>query len=466
MTQKSNYLHELLAALAESERKSLLSLPLKGKEKELLELYISYIGKNPPSKEKITERLGMSGSHIDKTSSILLKKCYDALVIEIAMPLWDIFRHKHLPRHFYHELSIRERELKRSGDSKMLAKFYYDAFENIHQLPYQDYDPEEAERFMKSYFTLTPDITNGDRLMIEGRFVRQQITNGLTTSNGVSSLIPIRAKLDELEKLINDSVASLPIVQYDLAAAQFYKVVMPDTDVQRRHFTRSIELVDNDPSTFAVEDPVLLRLKVADTYFQDSDFTKAYGIYSEIIPFKKELIRTQFFHLTTYAHLATLCKKFEVTDNIIKEFFSTYYGTQNWQVQTMADITLAKRYLYSGEVSNAKKHIDRGFLTNEKGIIISFDVELRKLETLYFALSGDLAFAEDLISKHIKFLHSKKISVKESLHGKFFKILREIITERTTGKKLSKQTEELLAEQSSSFQAIYGFLLSKVRQKP
>lgn len=463
MTQKTQYLHELLATLGADELRSLTNVGLKGKEKDLLDLYIRYIGKPAPSKEQIGAELSMSSSHIDKTNSIVLKKCYEALTSN-GIGLWDLFRYKHLPRHLYHDFLLRERELKKANDRVTLAKFYFDAFEAIHQLPYQDYDPSEGERFMNSYFELTPDVSNNDRIMIEGRYIRQAITNGLTSSKGIGSLKHFGAKLGELERLIDESVQPLPKVQFYLAAAHYYKVVEHDEPRQRTYLSNSIDIVKKHPDVFSPEDPILLPLKIADTYFQESNFAEAYKRYSEVVPPAKNLIRTQFFHLTTYAHLATLCKAFEDTDTIIQEFFSPYSDSSNWQVQTMAHITLAKRYLYSGDLAKAKKHIDSGFLTNDKGIIISFDIELRKLETLYFALSGDFSFAEDLIAKHIKFLHSKKISVKLSFHGKFFKVMRDIIEERTTRKRLSAAAEALLTEQSSSFQAIYGILLRKIRK--
>lgn len=464
MTQKTQYLHELLATLNAHELRSLANMGLKGKEKDLFDLYVSYIGKPAPSKEHIGTQLSMSSSHIDKTNSIVLKKCYEVLTSN-GMALWDLFRHKHLPRHLYHDFLLRERELKKANDISALAKFYLDAFETIHQLPYQDYDPSEGERFKNSYFELTPDVSNNDRIMIEGRYIRQTITNGLTTSKGLNGLKYLGKKLEELERLIDISVEPLPKVQFYLAGAQYYKVVEPDEPKQRTYLSHSINIVNEYPDVFAPEDPILLPLKVADTYFQESKFAEAYQRYCQVVPSAKDLIRTQFFHLTTYAQLSTLCKAFEDTDAIIKEFFSPYSDGSNWQVQAMADITLAKRYLYSGDITKAKKHIDSGFLKNDKGVLISFDLELRKLETLYFALSGDFNFTEDLIAKHIKFLHSKKISVKESLHGKFFKVMRDIINELTTSKKLSKTSEELLIEQSSSFQAIYGLLLQELRRK-
>jgi hypothetical protein len=464
MTQKTQYLHELLAALNEDELRSLANLGLKGKEKDLFDLYIRYIGKPAPSKEYIGAELSMSSSHIDKTNSIVLKKCYEALTSN-GIGLWDIFLLKHLPRHLHHDFSLRERELKKANDITQLSKFYFDAFEIIHQLPYQDYDQAEAERFMKLYFELTPNVSNSERLMIEGRYIRQLITSSISSNTKASNFLYLESRLQGLERLIDKTVLPLHKAQFYLACAHYYKVIDSNEQKQRMYLTLCLELAEEYPNDFAINDPPLMRAKIADTYFQESNFEKAYSIYCEIIPKWRELMKTQFFYLSSYAHLATLCGKFTDTDSIIDEFFGQYLQKgQEGQLRTVADITLAKRFLSSGDIKKAKAHIDNGFMANDKGLLLPFDIELRKLETLYFALSGDYAFAEDLIAKHIKFLHSKKISVKSSINGKFFKVMRDIIEERTTGKQLSTASEALLSEQSSSFQAIYGILLSKIRK--
>lgn len=464
MTQKTQYLHELLATLNEGELRSLANLGLKGKEKDLFDLYIRHIGKSAPSKEHIAAELSMSSSHIDKTNSIVLKKCYEALTSN-GMGLWDIFLLKHLPRHLYHDFSLRERELKKGNDKIALSKFYFEAFEIIHQLPYQDFNPSEAERFMKSYFELTPNVSNGERIMIEGRYIRQLITSMTGSGAKASNLFYLESRLKELENLIDESVIPLHKTQFFLASAHYYKVIDNNEKKQREYLSQSLELTEKYPNDFVEIDAPLMRAKIADTYFQESKYEKAYSIYCEIIPKWRELMKTQFFYLSSYAHLATLCGKFTDTDSIIDEFFGPYLQKgQEGQLRTVAEITLAKRFLSSGNIKTAKVHIDNGFMANDKGLLLPFDIELRKLETLYFALSGDFAFAEDLIAKHIKFLHSKKISVKTSVHGKFFKVMRDIIEERTTGKRLSAASEALLAEQSSSFQAIYGIVLAKIRK--
>lgn len=464
MTQKIQYLHELLATLNTDELRSLTNLGLKGKEKDLFDLYIRNIGKPAPSKESIGAELSMSSSHIDKTNSIVLKKCYEALTSN-GMALWDIFLLKHLPRHLYHDFLLSERELKKANDKTALSKFYFDAFEIIHQLPHQDYDPTEAERFMKFYFELTPNVSNSERLMIEGRYIRQLITSSISSNAKVSSLFYLDSRLHELESLIDETVLPLHKAQFFLACTHYYKVIVSNEQKQREYLSQCLELAEKYPNDFAVNDPPLMRAKIADTYFQESNFEKAYSIYCEIIPQWRELMRTQFFYLSSYAHLATLCGKFKDTDSIIDDFFGQYLQKgQEGQLRTVAEITLAKRFLSSEDIKKAKVHIDNGFMANDKGLLLPFDIELRKLETLYFALTGDFAFAEDLIAKHIKFLHSKKISIKVSLHGKFFKVMRDIIEEGTTGKRLSAAAEALLAEQSSSFQAIYGILLRKIRK--
>jgi hypothetical protein len=459
-----NYLHSLLSVLTDKQLETLAIIKLKGKEQQLYKFYLTNKDKTLPSKDAISKSMTMSSSYIDKITSVLLKKCYDVLSSN-RIGLWDIFLIKHLPRHLHHDLSLRERELKKANDIAQLSQFYFDAFEIIHQLPYQDYDQTEAERFMKSYFELTPNVSNGERLMIEGRYIRQLITSSISSNTKASRFLYLKSRLQELESLIDESVLPLHKTQFLLACAHYYKVIDSNEQKQREYLVQCLEIAEKYPDDFAVNDPPLMLAKIADTYFQEGDFEKAYSLYCDIIPKWKEILKTQFFYLSSYAHLATLCGKLEDTASIIDEFFGQYIrGNEEGQIRTVAEITLAKRFLSSGDINKAKIHIDNGFKANDKGLLLPFDIELRKLETLYFALSGDFGFAEDLITKHIKFLHSKKISVKESIHGKFFKVMRDIITERTTGKRLSTTAETLLAEQSSSFHAIYGRLLQKIRK--
>src|SRR6516164_6846535 len=129
MSRRTNYIHELLAILTESELADIRTLDLKGKERAVLDHYIQHIGSEPPTKEAIGSVLSMSGTHIDKTNSIVLKRCYEALVGADSRALWLFLRQKHLPRHIYHELLLEERELTKRSDDDRLASFYYDAFE-------------------------------------------------------------------------------------------------------------------------------------------------------------------------------------------------------------------------------------------------------------------------------------------------------------------------------------------------
>ncbi|HEY6172142.1 MAG TPA: hypothetical protein VIX80_07790, partial [Candidatus Kapabacteria bacterium] len=357
MTQKTQYLHELLATLNEGELRSLAELGLKGKEKDLLNLYIQHIGKPAPSKESIRAELSMSSSHIDKTNSVVLKKCYEALSGSDINKLWSILRNKHLPRSLYHSLALTEREALKSHDRKLIAIFYKDAFECIHTLSYQDYDPKEAERLKQCYYQFQSNVSNDERLMIEGRHIRQLIINSVASSKNLEQFkSEVAGKISVLEITIDESVSKESVIQFYLAIALFYKQIEVNEEKQREYLTRCKNIILSNQEHFPLEDIPLLELKIADTYFQESSFTEAYRRYCQVVPPVKDLLRTQFFHLTTYAHLASLCKEFDDTDSIVKEFFSPYYSSQNWQVQTMADITLAKRYLYSGDLAKAKKH--------------------------------------------------------------------------------------------------------------
>ncbi len=463
MPRKPNYLYELLSSLTEAELASLSALDLKGKELQLFELFCSKIGSGAPTKEEAMAALGISGAHFDKTTSILLKRCYEVLVPQGAPELWVFLRRKYLPRHVYHQFHLEEREQKLSGDSGALAAFYFNAFETLHTMTYEDYDPKEAERFMRCYFELKPNATAAEHIMIEGRWIRQLITNSLSRGSIGEEIRALSTNLATLEAMIDDSMTPLPLCQFYLAIAHFYKVVEIDTDKQRMYLQRTLEVFVANPDDFSTEDIELVKCKIADTYYQDGKFEQAYGRYNQIIPHQIELFKTQYFYTTTFIQLALLCKDFERADSLLAIFYDELLDRAEGQPAAMAAITKAKRYLLERRSEEAKRYIDLGFAINNKNVLLNFDIELRKLESIYFAQIGDFGFTEELIDKHIKFLQSKGIKVKTNLHAIFLKLLRSIMAERSGGKKLSPAEEEQMRVQSSGFVTIYGRLLQTIR---
>jgi hypothetical protein len=405
----------------------------------------------------------MSGTHIDKTNSIVLKRCYETLVGADSRALWLFLRQKHLPRHIYHELLLEERELTKQSDDDRLASFYYDAFELLHTMTFQDYDPSEAERYMQQYFLLKPAASNAEHLMIEGRLLRQRITNLMNYGKLEEGKL-LKPDLVRLEAIIDDSIPPLPIAQFYLACAQYYKVIEIDTERQRSYLNRTLAIFEQHRDEFLLEDIVLLFCKIADTYYQESKFQFAYEEYQKVIPKHPEIFRAQYFFTSTYAQLAMLCSDFSGADRILEEYYGSLIRERTeGQPLVMASILQAKRFLLERKPEQSKPFIDLGFTANDKGLFISFDIELRRLETIYFILSGDVAFGDSLIDKHLKFLQSKKISGKTSQHARFFKLLRAILDERSGGKPISTEMEAALDEFSSGFMAIYGRLLRLVR---
>ncbi|HET9137305.1 MAG TPA: hypothetical protein VFO76_11760 [Candidatus Kapabacteria bacterium] len=464
---KPNYLHELLGALTKAERVTVSSLELKGKEQALLEFFLSRLGQLAPTKEEISAALSMSGAHIDKTSSIILKKSYELLVPAGGTDLWVFLRQKRLIRHLYHELNLEERELLRAKDTKALATFYFEAFETLHAMNFTDYDPDEGKRYMNRYFELKPNVTATERLMVEGRLIRQLIINAQAIGKVDSSLLSLEKDLQRLELLIDDSVAPTSLCQFYLAVTHFYKVVSVDTKKQRQYLQVVLDIMERDKGDFTTEDRELLKCKIADTYYQESEFETAYSIYRQIIPYHVDLFKAQFFFTSTYLQLSIICKDHENTDQIVATFYQLYLdqGADGGQPATSAALCLAKRYLLQWQPEQAYHYITLGFASNDKNILASFEIELRKLETVYFIQKNDLRFAEELIDKHSKYLQSKKISLKSNIHGVFFKLLRAILDERTGGKKLNGEQEQQLANQSSGFVSIYGMLLNNIRNR-
>jgi len=468
LVPKPNYLYEFIEALSSEEKANLAaSVDLKGKERALFDLYLSGEGR-VPSKAAIASELGMSPSHIDKTSSVVLKKSYDVLASD-SRDLWLLLRQKKLIRHFYHELTLEERQLSTSGGTEELAAFYFNAFEALHTMSFQDYDPQEAARFMHCYFELKPQASAAEHIMIEGRLIRQRITNAMARGGGtLSTLHEIEHDLARLEAMIDRSVPSQPVCQLYLAFAQYDKVIVNgNTERQRHHLRMTLAIMEKEHDAYTDEDRQLVHCKIGDTYYQESELEQAYALYKEIIPQWPQVFKTQFFYTSTFAQLSILCNDFLQTDRIIEEFYGPYLaqGAEGGLPAVSAAIQIAKRQLLTANYEEAYRHIQLGYGANDKGLLVPFDIELRKLETIYFALIGNAAFADDLIDKNLKFLQSKGLSVKTSPNAIFFKLIRAILAESVSGKKLTEGQVKQLQEQGQGFAAIGGRLLDYLRTK-
>ncbi len=466
MERKPNYLHSLLAALDGAELTLLRSLELPAKERALFDLYLARISSQAPTKDEAGKLLHITGSHFDKINSLLLKKCYDVLVPNGGGELWLFLRRKNLSRHFYHELALDERQLLRDGDPEALAAFYLSGFENIHQLTFLTYDPKIARRYMDRYFEIKDQITPAERLMIEGRLVRQQIINGNSLGMQQKQKEKFYEDLLRLGELIPRVDTPEPIVQFYLAFALYYKSVSVDPKKNREQLTRAHSIIVANPKEFIDEDEVLLRCMIADTFYQESNFDEAYTQYQTVFAEWEAVMRSQFFFCSSYVQLAVLTNHFTEAKEILDRIFGQHLESlDNAQAATTAAISYAEFALHSGDFDQGKKYIDAAFRHNDKNRLVAFEIKLRKLEAVCFALKGDYLFAESLISKDLKYLQSRGYTLAKSPHGWFFKCLSAIIDERTNGKKLSAKLEAKYQDSLLGFGAIHGKLLEQFRRK-
>ena len=152
----------------------------------------------------------------------------------------------------------------------------------------------------------------------------------------------------------------------------------------------------------------------------------------------------------------------EILDRIFGQYLDS---VDNAQVATTAAISYAELALHSGNYDDGKKYIDIAFRHNDKNLLVAFEIKLRKLEAVFFALKGDYLFAESLIAKDLKYLQSRGYTLAKSSQGWFFKCLSAIIDERTNGKKLSAKLEAKYQDSLLGFGAIHGKLLEQFRLK-
>jgi len=91
---------------------------LRGKEQEVLDLFLLQRKKGAVDKTLVQQELGLSQSHFDKICSVLLDKCYKRIAPDGGLTLLTMLSSKvpALERHFFKELVLQVEQHKTGSD--------------------------------------------------------------------------------------------------------------------------------------------------------------------------------------------------------------------------------------------------------------------------------------------------------------------------------------------------------------
>ena len=440
-------LSEFVGTLLPPERAVLSQLGLRGKQREILKIIIE----DPNDEKKIeckARELEMTSSHLYSTLSMLLQRAYRAFVPEGGVRLLLFLQGHGLPSHFKKELQQQEAELKKNKVCKeQLHQFYLRVLHILAGTTIMRFDRRVYQGVLQLYLRTNPDPQPAD--LIHGEICEVMGALLIAVVNPTRH-DPTLAKQEIFEKL-QDCAHRLqpykhPLAQYHLAYTLFiyYSAFAPDPS----KISELIETLSTQiyllPESIRVDELPKLGLRLASYEFTLGNVKKAYKLYHQQYKSQGlEFFRPYGFHLDRFVRSAIVLKQFDVLDDLLQSGYTPTYSVGNNPIATSGAIYKAQAALLKNDLITARAELYHGFDRNKASqFVFALDLQLRFLEIIIeMKENKPEKYIVQLITRGIKHVHRKGMTIQSGGDVQLFYVLRDILT----GNPKSETVNEYLA---------------------
>lgn len=464
-----NYLFKYLCALTPEERTALAAMQVTEREQQVLDTMLQAVAHKTLQKDDVVQQLGITPVHFDKLCSTLLDKTYAAVVPTGGTDLLYHLNRRTLMSHFHHQMKKQEKQLLASSTpAGELAAFYFRCFTLLHRTSYKYYDDALARKVGDKYLAAKPLATEGDAAFVEACLLTAHIYKTAALGRGKrlaesieQRIVALGNRIAQLDEASNVQAHH----QINKTHITFYTVIDSTPEKRLRYLERAANLCERYPSELSAEEKVLTLCRIAEAHYASCQFEKAASLYHELFSAYTAITQRDFYHTTKYVQVLIVLGNYATAEQLLQQCFGVLMDNKEPTTTTMASLSYAKLYLRSGQLRKAKEFIDLGFECIAKNFYIQYEIELRILETVYFSLAGNSEFADELSTKHIKYLQSKGYTLRTSRYYPwFFTLLLAFSTEKSGAKKLTKKLEAKLKEfYDDGPPTLYGIFLTTIR---
>lgn len=434
-------LTQLLSVLTDSERSTIQKLPLRGKQEAILSAAISATSLPDAAVERKAAALGMSESHIHATLSLLLQRCYDALVPERGFELLVLLQTRGLEIHFKREFQAQERSIRQqTTDKGELQEFY---LRTLHLLI-----GVTSVTFNVKLFTAIMILCRRSSTMSETETVLHFQVCRLLRDVVNYAVNPVQKKpadykeqiykrLIEIEQSLEGQQA--PLARYHLSYSFLIYYAVLSSDVEK--FRAYLRLLEHDlqllPPTIREDERPKIELRKGSLAFFEGDLERAYKIYfDELTEYGITPYQRFRFHLDIFIRLALALKKTELAGQLLKEGFAPLLTIKRTPLATSEAIYRTELALNEKRLKVARKALDDGYRSNiGSNYVLAMDIQLRLLDWIIAADDDfDPKHLEARLAKDIKHFYRKGLRRDEESQLAIFSNLKEFLRDKNKPK--------------------------------
>lgn len=457
--------YELVKRLNADEIEKISGMPMQDREKDVLAAMIRTQRKVFPA-STICNQLKIQTSHFDKIKSNLLKKVLDRLAGHDVYAQVNFLNTKHglwhLSRHLlrYHELKV----LESIADPALYYQFYNFFFEWYISIPFSHQEEEELYNIVQQLIRYCPEqLLQQTHLHIRITLLRRELK--LITSQAGMKLEEKRHQLkDKLTGILTDIriTDDVQIIYQARLLAQLTYTFLEDFENSTAMYSSLMQMIEANPSEISESDKLLPQVYHAQTLYHANNFDESYALYSRIYPYFRdaEPLRWFMYH-TEYLHVSLFTGHMQTAKLIVENYFGQFSDQVNGSLYISAGLQVIKYYLYTKDYSKALQHIDQLENAISKTTLLQFQFALRELRTAYFYLTGNLAMAEMLAEKNLKFMRFKKIHKTIPEYTYHSRLVKAICKLQHGASEMSRSEEVMFGVMQKGTMAQYGHLLQR-----
>ena len=458
-------LQAFLNVLQTSELNKIKKVRIIGKEKKVFDYIYAYRHKELPEVEKICNDLGITSTHFYKICSVLMDKFYDELIPERGYNLLYFLNRKDLYSHFTHEMLMQEKEMVKEGVSKAeLEEFYLKGFTFLQRVFAKNLDEELILKYGEKYLSAKTNKQEHDEYYVRCSYLATKLFLLKATKKDIETSVEVLNELEKIEKVLEKTSNILAKFQMNRAFSVYFNHCSSHPQKVISYLNDNLRLIEASPELFTREEQVLIKCKIAEMYYMDSDFDKAFHEYFVNFQLYSDVLNNDFYHHAKFAQVALIVEKYDFAKELIENRFNVFIESKQAGIGTMGSLLLAKYYLLKGPNANALKYIQLAKKLIGKSFYIQYELEARILENIYFILRKDMKSAKSLLKKNIKFMNSKGFNLKNSEMIYVFVLLQEILKSDFKEKRFTNRLQNKYNLLHKSYAAVYGKLLEIVME--
>lgn len=415
-----------IGSVSPEELRNIREIQLSPVERKLLDTIISlHSKKGMESKtEELRTLLNMTGGNLRYYGASLMKKAYNALVPEGGVALLRLLAGYGLIHNFKNE--IREQEKNLSKDDA--SRFYFAAFELSIGIVYSNIDLKTSHLLGKKYLDSLSRRTIDDSIAVELRVKQSEFLQRFTMKRHRSqTLWEFGQYLEDIPMRLNHS--DHRYAQYAHAEAQYYYryMVDPSSAIVTDLLQTMTTILPPEMAELLPETKETLQYRLLQQYEHEGDPERVYRILEDFFSAPRRNLAIP--HHLQFGYYAMLTGRFAKAEELFAELVPKVL-TKPPTTNTISYYEMtASLFMLTNNLPKAKHALDEAAKAhNEISRHMIFEVYLRNLELMYYALMGDCDFCLRLIDRNLNWLRKGKHDIHDGWATSFHQIVREMMT--------------------------------------